>query len=407
LLVISDVHFFQPEYFRHAVREGQKCDPPSRLSTDIALGDRKANAFHALIQLARSQVISADALVFCGDLTTCADPTAMNFGWLQLQRLAAALQANEPIVTVGNHDLDSRFQASATTPQRMLRFLDPPFPVSDSSAVASFWANGYCILDRLPQLRVVIVNTCSLHGYASETERQHDHGSIPEEVFTSLPADLAARPAAEINMLLCHHHPLEIDLPGEDRSVIANGDQLIELLESISPPGWLVMHGHRHLPHLRYAGPTQRAPIIFSAGSLAANLHLSLQGRTANQFYTLELEGDSSGVRGRYEAWTWEQHEGEWRKGQDTSALPASGGFGYRPDPGAAASIIQATVPPHDEGTVTWRYIEEVHPEFKFLLTDDRRQILEYLVSRYQIDWESDSGRMSGNARLLRLGRRS
>ena len=185
LLVISDIHFFDPHYFQYVLNGGRKVEPPSRLSTDIALGDRRMNPFQALLLLAREKTIRADSLVCCGDLTTGADPAAMNLGWLQLQRLAAALEVPEPLVTTGNHDLDSRFKISGTSPQRMLSYLDPPFPTSDPAANASYWANGYCIVNRPPSYRFILLNTCSLHGYQTEAERQHDHGFVPEEFLTS------------------------------------------------------------------------------------------------------------------------------------------------------------------------------------------------------------------------------
>jgi hypothetical protein len=404
--VISDAHFFNPQYYAHVVHNGHPPETPSRLSTEIAVGDRKANPFHALIHLARGKVISAEALMCCGDITTCADPTAMNLGWLQLHRLAEALAVGEPIVTVGNHDLDSRFKTTTTAPQRILRLLDPPFPTAQSREAASYWANGYCIVDRTPEVRFVLVNTCSLHGYSTENDRHLDHGFVPEELFTQLPEELGKRSPRPISILVCHHHPVEIDLPPEDRSVIKNGGELIDLLTSLGPPGWLIVHGHRHLPSLKYASPQDHSPVIFSAGSLSANLHLNIQGRAANQFYILDIEASPTALRGRYEAWTWDQHEGDWHKGQDTRALPATGGFGYRPDPIDAARIVAPLVPARSSGTTTWRTVEEQRTDFMYLMPQHRRAILEHLAGTHQIDWESESNRTDGDARLLRLGRR-
>ena len=203
----------------------------------------------------------------------------MNLGWLQLQRLATELGAGPVIATAGNHDVDSRFQTSRTNPSRMLRFLDPPFPTSESAAEASFWANGYCIIDNA-EARFVLVNSCSLHGYRTEDDRQSDHGAIPEQVFQLLPDDLAQREPKALNFLVCHHHPVDIDAPPEDKSIISNGDELIALLESLSPPTWVVVHGHRHLASIRYASASALAPVIFSAGLVRRTLHLRLQGRT-------------------------------------------------------------------------------------------------------------------------------
>lgn len=404
LLVVSDVHFHSPYYYQHVVNGGKLGDPPSRLSTDTALGDRKQNPFQALLQLARTGSVKADALVCCGDLTTCADPTAMNLGWLQLHRLAGALDVGEPVITAGNHDIDSRFKVSETTPLRMLRYLDPPFPTADKQAWTSYWSNGYCLLERPPTLRVVLVNTCSLHGYQTERDRHLDHGLFPEQLFDDLPKVLT-RWTAPINVLVCHHHPRDIDLPAEDRSVISNGEQLLRLLQDLGQPNWLVLHGHRHMPCVQYGSSAPTAPLIFSAGSFSANLHLRLQGRTANQFYVLHLENADNVLRGRYEAWTWDQHEGEWRKGEGTQALPATGGFGFRPVPADAARTVARLVPARSEGSITWQTVESQLPAFRFLLPDERRTILDILRADHGVAWESDNGRPGVAPRLLRLGR--
>lgn len=404
LLVVSDVHFHNPLYQQYVVNGGRApTDPISRLSTDIALGDPQ-NPFHALLRLVREGKVAADALICCGDLTTCADPTAMNLGWLQLHRLAEALKAGEPIVTAGNHDIDSRFKVSTTSPMRMLKLLDPPFPSADVKAATSYWSSGYCILERRPHLRVVLVNTCSLHGYRTEQDRHSDHGFFPEQLLQELPTALSTWDAP-LNILLCHHHPQEIDLPAEDRSVAPNGDQLLAILGKIGQPNWLVLHGHRHLPAVRYASSGASTPVVFSAGSFAANLHLSIQTRAANQFYLLDLENPGNQLRGRYEAWTWSPHEAVWRSGEATSALPASGGFGFRPEASIAARTVADLVPARTAGSLSWRDVEDKIPDLRFLLAEERVALLELLRTGYGIEWESPNGRPTVDSGFLRLGR--
>ncbi|WP_430699141.1 metallophosphoesterase family protein [Rubrivivax gelatinosus] len=404
LLVVSDVHFHTPLFQQHQVNGGRSLtDSPSRLSTDIALGDPQ-NPFYALLRLVRDGKVKADVLVCCGDLTTCADPTAMNLGWLQLHRLADALKAGEPVVTAGNHDIDSRFKVSGTSPSRALKLLDPPFPSADSRAAASYWSNGYCILERKPYLRIILANTCALHGYSTETDRQSDHGAFSEQLLHEIPTAIEAW-RAPLNILLCHHHPREIDLPGEDRSVARDGERLLATLERLGQPNWLVLHGHRHLPSVKYASSNASSPIIFSAGSFAASLHLRIQGRTANQFYIIDIENTDAQLRGRFEAWTWSQHEAEWRRGEDTSALPASGGFGYRPYLAHAAQVIASLVPARMDGTISWRDIETRAPDLRFLLIDDRSPLLDLLRANHGIEWESPNGRPMVGSGFLRLGR--
>lgn len=404
IVMLSDAHFFTPHYYQAVVKNGGEYSPPSRLPTDLALGDTKANPFAALIQLARDDRISAESLVCCGDITMCADPTAMNLGWLQIHRLADALGVDEPIVTAGNHDVDSRFQTSTTSPARMLRYLDPPFPVSDSKCVASYWAHGYCIVDR-GDARFVLVNTCSLHGYTTPEDRHLDHGSIPEQLFDQLADDLSGRPACALNILVCHHHPREIDLPPEDRSVIDNGDRLTALLETIGPSPWLILHGHRHLPSVAYASASPASPVIFSSGSLAVDLHLRLQGRTANQFYELAVFVEDGLTYGDYRAWTWDQNEGQWLEAEETRALPAAGGFGHRVDPLIIAAEVSEHVPPRDAGTIKWSDLEALVPRLRFVIRDHRKAVIELLKANHNIGWYSEGNRVDAPSSLLTIGR--
>lgn len=248
------------------------------------------------------------------------------------------------------------------------------------------------------------MNTCSLHGYQTEQDRHSDHGAFPEQLLQELPGALAMW-KAPLNILLCHHHPREIDLPAEDRSVAHNGDQLLVALERLGQPNWLVLHGHRHLPSVKYASSNTSTPIVFSAGSFAAGLHLRIQGRTANQFYLLDLENPGNHLRGRFEAWTWSQHEAEWRKGVATSALPASGGFGYRPEPAEAARTVARLVPEHTAGSLSWREVEEKVPDLRFLLPEERVALLELLRTRHDIEWESPNESPTVDSGFLRLGR--
>jgi len=403
LLVLSDAHFFDPNFYRYRINEGRITANPSRLSTDLALGDSKINPFQSLILLARNKEIEADALVFCGDLTTCADPTAMNLGWLQLHRLCTELGIDEPIIATGNHDVDSRFLISDTSPSQMLRFLDPPYPTRHSTQSTCFWANGYCILDK-EDARFVVINTCALHGYATQSERQSDHGMVPETVFRLLEEDLNSREEKRLNFLICHHHPVEMNLPPEDRSVIGNGDALIDLLEQCGSHRWVIFHGHRHLPGIRYAGNSQHGPIVFSAGSMAANLHLNIQGRTANQFYEVGVKNEEGLTLGRFKTRTWDQDRGLWMLGQDTNALPSIGGFGYRHSGGDVKDVAER-VPEHQNGPITWKAIEDEIPLMAHVTLDDRNLILEELRSSYHVEWESDNGRTDVPPGGLRLGR--
>ena len=405
LLVISDPHFYNPDYYRRVLQAvGKDPAPPGRLSTELALGDHRFNPFFALSQLVRSKKVSADSLVCCGDITTVADPTAMNLGWLQIHRLATELGVGHPIVAAGNHDIDSRFQASTTSPSRMLRYLDPPFPTIDPPENLCYWANGYCIVAR-NDVRFVVLNTCSYHGFTTPVDRMLDHGTVPDEVFTHLPERLSSLGPSAMNVLVCHHHPIEVEYPNADGSIISNADELMRLVDTLGGSNWLIIHGHRHMPSVRYSSAASGASVVFAAGSMAANLHLDLQGVAANQFYEIEITTEPGYMVGHYKTWTWDPREGSWQEGAETSAIGARGGFGYRPSNSEIAASIFGVLPPPGLGSATWAEIEQKIPPLRYMLRQQRQGVLDCLSKGYPATWESESGRSDVASTALRVGR--
>lgn len=405
ILVLSDLHFYNPQFYETKILKGTPLrDPPSRLPTDLALGDARVNPFQALLKLVREGRISCDAIAACGDLTTCSDPTAINLGWLQLNRLSTELGNKPLLTTAGNHDIDSRFQTSRTAPERMLRYLDPPFPVPEPAAIASYWANGYCIIDRFDDVRYVLVNSCSLHGYKTQDEIQSDHGFVAEELLRKLEDDIRLRGSKQLNVLICHHHPIEVDDAPGSYGTITNGLALISSLERLSPPRWLILHGHRHLPSVRYASGSPVSPVVFAVGSFSANLHLDIQAKTANQFYIVDLVCGDGLWGGTYQAWTW-SNEG-WIERQSTAALAPLGGFGYRGDATSVAAQIAPLVPPRSDGTVRWERLESTLPFLAYMSVEDKKTVLTILAAQHGIECETDSMRIGPESYMWRLGRR-
>jgi hypothetical protein len=85
--------------------------------------------------------------------------------------------------------------------------------------------------------------------------------------------------------------------------------------------------------------------VIFSAGSLTSSLYLDLQGRARNQFYIVEFDTDAAanlglGVAATFSSWDWATGIG-WQPAQPGSAIPATGGFGYRINVSELAGLIK------------------------------------------------------------------
>ncbi len=130
----------------------------------------------------------------------------------------------------------------------------------------------------------------------------------------------------------------------EDSEVMIGGQYLLSLLEKADIGPWFIIHGHKHFPEITYSSGSTSAPhTILSAGSLSARLHSNIIGRTANQFYLVDIDLDKTESIGRSFG-TFKTYE--WRTGfswQPASSvnLPHTGGFGSQTTPAQLVSIIK------------------------------------------------------------------
>ena len=191
---------------------------------------------------------------------------------------------------------------------------------------------------------------------------------------------------------MCHHHPQQhADLQFGDQDaydVMKNGQLLLDLLGSGEYGQWLVIHGHKHHPRICYASGGTTAPIIFSAGSLCAELYLELQTRARNQFYVITFpygDYDRTGFVGTFQAWDWASGVG-WIPAGQRSGLPARGGFGYRGDiRRLARSIAHVVNGAGADHAASWQLVVEGNPEVQFLLPVDFGALRRELDATYQL----------------------
>jgi hypothetical protein len=183
-----------------------------------------------------------------------------------------------------------------------------------------------------------------------------------------------------INILLCHHHPTSHPIFSEskDYEAMHNGQRLIELLSG----EWIIIHGHRHAPGIRYATGGTDTPVIFSSGSFGSVLYPELQTRARNQLYFLEIPiNDGASLVGNFKAWSWSVGQG-WKPSGEDEDIPRSGGFGFRGDLRTLSSAIEKKV--RKDGPTYWSEISQSHPEVPFILPSDLKS-LSNLLNRKKV----------------------
>jgi hypothetical protein len=315
-----------------------------------------------------------DLLLCPGDLGDKAQRPGVIHGWEMLQRVRAALGDPQLIATTGNHDVTSR----PTTPEPMvdptetLRELKPLYPCDQRELQQAFFSDHFAIVIH-DTWRVVTLDTSAHHATG---DREYDHGRVTSGTRNRLMRDLREQGPRGINILLCHHHPIEytaIDEP--DRSTIIGGALLMSELTAADLGPWVIVHGHKHVPHLSHAPGGGSSPVIFSAGSLTAAFHLDQQAITRNQFYWLEFDYEaarslSHSAACRFRSWYWIPNLG-WMPTDPGSGLPAEGGFGVRGDPVRLANLVREAVSGDPSPALDWNGLISRCPELEFLIPAD------------------------------------
>ena len=362
IAVLSDIHAYA----------SARDDEPSHLHTAMPEDDPTAHPIVGLEQLVEERGLSADIVLCPGDLGDRADADGIDFAWKLLQRVVAKLGTDRLVATAGNHDLDSRYIKNKWNPREVLQRLRPLFPVDDQAKCDQYWSRNFTIVEG-PNCRIVTLNSCGYHGMGEE---EKDHGRVSDHTLAEVAQELKAAEPSEVNLLLCHHHPVQFtDIGDDDYDVMEGGPALLELLRSGEVGRWMIIHGHRHVPHLTYALGGAASPIIFSAASLTVDLQRAAQARARNQFYILEFPLTATRdlglpLAGRFRSWYWVPRSG-WDDTPSDVALPADGGFGYREDGRTVAQTIRAHMADRGRARMTWDELLEEFPRMAYMTPDD------------------------------------
>jgi 3',5'-cyclic AMP phosphodiesterase CpdA len=367
--------------------------PPSLLNTRLPEDQPAQHPFVGLAQLIGSEKLSADLLVCGGDMGDKANPEGIAWAWQWIHRIAHELGADRVIATSGNHDVDSRYIYTDHDAKGVLQSLNPPYPSSDEAMNDRYWARNL-VVDTIGDVRFVVLNSAAYHGVGEEWE----HGRISLRTLAYLKKALDASAPATANVLLCHHHPFRFgDIDLADYSEMKGGETLIELLGSGEHGRWLIVHGHRHWPHLTYGPGGATSPVIFAAGSFSAVLYPELQSRARNQFYILDLPVQDyaaigQGLVGEFWAWDWITNVG-WQPAQEGSGLPHHGGFGSRQGGDLASDQIADAVTASGNSFMSWEQLCSQLGWLRYALPSDIALCVKHLQSKHGLAVLMDHGR--------------
>jgi 3',5'-cyclic AMP phosphodiesterase CpdA len=378
LLVLSDLHAaddrFELSVSRRAPRSRSR-SPETRASW-LNYADRFEDArdpIRSLIRLIEAEEIRADHLVVPGDICDKANGAALKLAWQELESVRSELGASTTIATAGNHDLDSRYRANTYDPRAELLQLAPEFPVTNVLARANFWAYGVAALV-LGHIRFVVLNSCTAHG---GQQSEIDHGRLSQVALDQLRMILSQPTAASLHVLVCHHHPHPLPLGnvGQDDRMV-DGEVLLEVLDD-SDLDWLIVHGHRHMARLTYAGGSAASPAVLAAGSAAVALDPPLSTRTRNQVHLVTLHSSSGApMRGTVDSWSYSPACG-WEQASDDGGLPRRCGFGVRGNLHGLAGQLQQAISAA-AGPLPWSEVLQVCPEIQFITPRDFQRLLRH-----------------------------
>jgi predicted phosphodiesterase len=224
-----------------------------------------------------------DYIIIPGDITNKADEVALKWGWEEILKLKSIIGCKEIIVTIGNHDIDSR-KTKYSNPIDLPRSLTNYFPFNDNDLVSYFWENGFVIRDFIDS-RFLVLNTSINHVDSSSSIHGHVSLYQLDQIKSKLEA-LRSDPK-QYNIAVCHHHPISHDRFGSPTfDLIENGRNLIELLEEFNFN--ICIHGHKHDALISYSPSGSNSIPIFASGSFAAYKSNLIAG-ALNSFHLLTL----------------------------------------------------------------------------------------------------------------------
>jgi len=311
LAIISDLHC-------HPSNVNYK--PETFLTTDLLRSNKGKHPVESLMNLIDTEKMIVDLTICPGDFSNKADTQGLISGWNYVLEISQRLKSDQTIATLGNHDVPSRDE-SVIDIFETVKGVGRDFPIRDKDKLASFWENGYCIIED-ENTEILVINSVKFHSNRAELDR----GRITNTQLDELKSLLSPN-QDKIKIALCHHHPIQherFDLGSHDLMIL--GNELVDMLEKNNYD--ILIHGHKHDPWLRYS-PGQGTLPVFSSGSFSATEQILFSDRR-NTFHLLEITKEK-GSKAKGVIKTYEYYQGKgWQKSKGTQSIPYLTGFGSK-----------------------------------------------------------------------------
>ena len=365
-LILSDIHACDVD--------PASPQAPSYVSSFNSAATARLDPLSDLLRVFKEEAVKPNYILCAGDITNRSSPTAFNYAWGRLHSLANDLDA-QLIATVGNHDLDSRFQANKFDPRGYAMSLQPTIPVAERVPFLEYWAQNFTVL-KFDDCNIAALNTAAYHGIGKDIEIEIEHGRISDVTLEKLELELAELETRPTNILLCHHHPIRGDHGDHDLvGLTRGGEKLVDLLGRASSPG-IIVHGHKHVPDLFYGhGGGSNAPVVLGSASFSAQVNRDAQNKNPNQVHLLVTDptgaaADGLTYAGSVLSWTWQAGVG-WSKAQGAQGLPYVTGFGYKASVDALAQQIEGLLTAGGTNHLSWKDAMAAVPSIGRLVPTD------------------------------------
>lgn len=372
MAVLSDVHARQIED-KHGVRTWARTDR-------VAAAE---NPLQGLANYVREAGIRADVLLCPGDLCDQADWSALDYAWERLNEVAAALGGAEIVATVGNHDVDSHGVHGGADVVEHPRTKLAGYPTASNARCQEYWQSRVTVV-RGAEWQVVVLNST---GMRRLEDGEQDTGAIDTAALAAI-TKVTKDTSFSINVLLCHHHPVKWPrLNPADDSEMERGSELAQILDD-AEQAWIVVHGHRHQPHLEYLSGGGDATVRLACGSVGARLSGELSSHVRNQIHIIEFRVDQSDrvggmLPGVVLSHTW-RPETDWELAGPTDGLPAVCGFGFRRAPQLLAQQLVAEATGSNRPALERADMVALEPGLPYLLPRDMIKLTERLRIEHQ-----------------------
>lgn len=334
----------------------------------------------SLIELIKNEEFEFDAIVSPGDLTNRISPEGLAQAWQHMIEIKNLINCNHIICTIGNHDVDSRNIHKRNDPFHYPRTIHPEFPVSIEKQ-DQYWSKGFTSIEE-PKLccSFLIINSVIDHHNPESAKR----GAFNDMRLSSLEEFLDNYDPENnynIRIALLHHHPLihsHLDFTPED--VLANGDQLLDLLAKHN--FCFVIHGHRHQPRIRRYLRYGKSVMILASGSFSAYLK-KLASTTRNLFHMIEIEYNKEiGINASLLSWEYNHGFGWNPTSKKASGFPFQISFNQNYSPVSPEEIVQYCESNH-KNRIDKNELISIFPNLNFCLPDEVDELQQQLIQTF------------------------